>query len=52
MNPLHNLNQALNDIEEHLEDEIDLAEVAQRACCSQSHFRRTFSFLAGISFEH
>mgnify|MGYP000916125010 CR=1 FL=1 len=51
MNPLHNLNQALNYIEEHLEDEIDLNEVARRACCSQYHFTRTFSFLAGISLS-
>jgi AraC family transcriptional regulator len=49
MNPLHNFNQALTYIEEHLDGEIDLSQVANRACCSQYHFTRTFTFLAGIS---
>jgi AraC family transcriptional regulator len=49
MNPLHNLNQALDYIEDHLDEEIDLVEVARRACCSQYQFVRTFTFLAGIS---
>ena len=48
MNPLQNLNLALAYIEEHLEGEIDLEEVARRAGCSSYHFTRTFSFLAGI----
>lgn len=51
MNPLHDLNQALSYVEEHLEGEIDLAEVARRACCSQYQFTRTFTFLAGISLS-
>ena len=49
MNPLHDFNLALDYIEEHLDEEIDLAEVARRACCTSYHFSRTFSFLAGLS---
>jgi AraC family transcriptional regulator len=42
------LNLALAYIEERLDGEIDLEEVARRAGCSSYHFSRTFSFLAGI----
>ena len=48
MNPLQNLNLALSYVEEHLDEELDLEEVARRAGCSSYHFTRTFSFLAGL----
>ncbi|HHV72534.1 MAG TPA: AraC family transcriptional regulator [Clostridia bacterium] len=48
---LENFNQALNYIEENLTNDIDLKEVARRALCSEYHFQRMFSFLAGISLS-
>jgi AraC family transcriptional regulator len=42
------LNEAVNYIEAHLEDEIDLERVAQIACCSAFHFQRMFSYLADV----
>lgn len=48
MNLLENMNAALSYIEEHLEDEIEVSLAAQRALCSEYHFTRMFSFLAGI----
>ena len=51
MDWLGNLNRALNYIEDHLDGEIDLKEAARRACCSEYHFSRMFSFLAGITLS-
>lgn len=48
MDTLKSMNDALEYIEEHLQDEVDFAEVARRAYCSEYHFKRMFSFLAGI----
>lgn len=48
MDSLKNMNDALEYIEEHLQDEVDFTEVARRAYCSEYHFKRMFSFLAGI----
>jgi AraC family transcriptional regulator len=48
MDSLERMNDALNYIEENLTDEIDFAEVARRAYCSEYHFKRMLSFLAGI----
>ncbi|TKC18942.1 AraC family transcriptional regulator [Robertmurraya kyonggiensis] len=48
MDLLQNMNKALNYIEENLTNEIDYMEVARTACCSEYHFKRMFSFLAGI----
>ncbi|WP_400163679.1 AraC family transcriptional regulator [Brevibacillus sp. TJ4] len=48
MGQLEHLNEALRYIEEHLEEEIDFQEAARRALCSEFHFKRMFSFLAGI----
>jgi AraC family transcriptional regulator len=48
MDSLERMNDALNYIEETLIDEIDFAEVAKRAYCSEYHFKRMFSFLAGV----
>jgi AraC family transcriptional regulator len=48
MDSLQKMNEALNYIEENLAHEIDFAEVAKRAFCSEYHFKRMFSFLAGV----
>ena len=48
MDSLKRLNDALNYIEENLTGEIDFSEAARLACCSEYHFQRMFSFLAGI----
>jgi AraC family transcriptional regulator len=46
-----NLNRALHYIEENLDEDIDLKEAARLACCSDYHFSRMFSFLAGITLS-
>ncbi|MEK4293438.1 AraC family transcriptional regulator [Paenibacillus sp. FSL R5-0914] len=51
MDLLANLNGALQYIEENLADDIDLKEAARLACCSEYHFSRMFSFLAGITLS-
>lgn len=48
MNLLEDMNKALAYIEEQLSGEIDYKEAARRAMCSEYHFKRMFSFLAGI----
>lgn len=51
MSSLENLNQALAYIEDNLAGEIDFAQVERWALCSEYHFRRVFSFLAGITLS-
>ncbi|KGE17682.1 AraC family transcriptional regulator [Paenibacillus wynnii] len=51
MYSLENMNKALSYIEENLTQEIDFKEAAKRALCSDYHFKRMFSFLAGISLS-
>lgn len=51
MDSLRAMNGALRYIEEHLAEEMDLREAARRAVCSEYHFQRMFSFLAGISLS-
>ena len=48
MNLLESMNAALGYIEDHLADDIDFREVSRRAHCSEYHFKRMFSFLAGL----
>lgn len=48
---LENLNEALAYIERNLKNEIDENEIAKRVYCSVYHFKRMFSFLAGISLH-
>lgn len=45
------MNEAIQYIESHLTDEIDLAEVAKIACYSEYHFKRMFSMLSGVSLS-
>ncbi|RUT47552.1 AraC family transcriptional regulator [Paenibacillus anaericanus] len=51
MDLLANLNGALQYIEENLDEDIDLKEAARLARCSEYHFSRMFSFLAGITLS-
>lgn len=48
MDLLKNVNSAIQYIEENLTEEINYKEAAKQACCSEYHFKRMFSFLAGI----
>ncbi|GAA0722469.1 AraC family transcriptional regulator [Clostridium malenominatum] len=51
MDLLKNMNGALDYIEENLNDNIDFKEIAKRAFCSEYHFKRMFSFLAGVTLS-
>ena len=51
MDSLKGMNQAIAYIEENLTDEIDFKEVARIALSSEYHFKRMFSFLAGITLS-
>ncbi|MCC5429151.1 AraC family transcriptional regulator, partial [Clostridium botulinum] len=51
MDSLKRMNDSINYIEENLDDEIDFKEVARLAFCSEYHFQRMFSFLAGVSLS-
>ncbi|MDP4159844.1 MAG: AraC family transcriptional regulator [Bacillota bacterium] len=45
------MNEALGYIEENLTNDIDFREVARLAFCSEYHFQRMFSFLAGVTLS-
>ena len=49
MDALQRINQALAHIEANLEEEIDYRQIETITLCSEYHFRRLFSFLAGVS---
>ncbi|WP_079478880.1 AraC family transcriptional regulator [Halobacillus salinus] len=51
MDKLKNMNDAIDYIEENLSDDIDTDDVMRIAQCSEYHFRRMFSFLAGITLS-
>ncbi|MGM0922317.1 MAG: AraC family transcriptional regulator [Bacillota bacterium] len=51
MDLLKNMNGAIQYIEENLTDDIDIKEAARVSLCSEYHFKRMFSFLAGISLS-
>ncbi|MBU9722432.1 MULTISPECIES: AraC family transcriptional regulator [Bacillaceae] len=51
MDSLENMNGAINYIEDNLEGDIDFKVVAMIAQCSEYHFKRMFSFLAGVSLS-
>jgi AraC family transcriptional regulator len=50
MNITKALNEAVEYIEENLDKDIDVKNVAMIAGCSTYHFTRMFSYLAGMSF--
>ncbi|MTI58601.1 MAG: AraC family transcriptional regulator [Firmicutes bacterium] len=51
MDSLRNMNKALKYIEENLLYDIDFKEIARLAVCSEYHFKRMFSFLAGVTLS-
>ncbi|MGD6777591.1 AraC family transcriptional regulator [Sutcliffiella horikoshii] len=51
MDLLKDMNTAMKYIEENLTNEIDFKIVARTAHCSEYHFKRMFSFLAGITLS-
>ena len=51
MDLLKNMNDAMGYIEENLTNELDFKIVARIAHCSEYHFKRMFSFLAGITLS-
>ncbi len=51
MGLLEGTNEALRYIEENLAGEIDFKEAARLALCSEYHFKRMFSFLAGVTLS-
>ncbi|WP_404469499.1 GyrI-like domain-containing protein [Sutcliffiella horikoshii] len=51
MDLLKEMNTAMKYIEENLTNEIDFKVVARIAHCSEYHFKRMFSFLAGITLS-
>lgn len=51
MDLLKNMNEAIKYIEDNLTYDIDFKKVARQAFCSEYHFKRMFSFLAGISLS-
>ncbi|MED3981994.1 AraC family transcriptional regulator [Priestia megaterium] len=51
MDLLKNMNRALHYIEENLTNDINFREVVKLALCSEYHFKRMFSFLAGITLS-
>lgn len=51
MDSLERMNRALAYIEEQLTGEIDIKRVEKLALCSEYHFRRMFSFLAGVTLS-
>lgn len=51
MDSLKKMNEALDYIEDNLAGDIIFKEAAKLACCSEYHFTRMFSFLAGITLS-
>ncbi|GIP36139.1 hypothetical protein J2TS4_53490 [Paenibacillus sp. J2TS4] len=49
MDWLERMNRAMDYIELNLAGEIELSEVARRACCSSHQFQRMFSFITDVT---
>lgn len=45
---IQHLNDAINYMEQHLTEDLDLEQLAKVACCSSYHFQRMFSYLADM----
>jgi AraC family transcriptional regulator len=53
VNHLDKMNEAMAYIERNLDGDIDLSQASRIALCSEHHFKRMFSFLAGVTLaEH
>ncbi len=51
MDLLKSMNDALEYIENNINDKIDYVEVSKIAMCSEYHFNRMFSFLSGVTLS-
>jgi AraC family transcriptional regulator len=51
MDMLQGMNEALQYIEDNLDNTIDMKEIAKRAYCSEYHFKRLFSLVSGITIS-
>lgn len=51
MDSLEQMNNAMDYIEENLSNKIDMEKAARLAHCSEYHFKRMFSFLAGVTLS-
>lgn len=51
MNSMERINRAIDYIEAHMTEDIDLQEVAKRAGCSVFHFQRMFSYITDLSLS-
>ncbi|WP_026690495.1 AraC family transcriptional regulator [Alteribacter aurantiacus] len=51
MDLLKGMNNAMNYIEENLTNDINFKEISKLAQCSEYHFKRMFSFLAGMALS-
>ncbi|MDO4165823.1 MAG: AraC family transcriptional regulator [Eubacteriales bacterium] len=49
MDWISGIQKALNYIEKHMEEELDYADIASQAACSNYYFQRIFGILCGIS---
>lgn len=49
MDWLERMNRAMDYIESNLAGEIELSEIARRACCSSHQFQRMFSFITNVT---
>ena len=45
------LNQAIQYLEDNLEEKIDYDQAGRIACCSAYHFQRMFSYIAGVTLS-
>lgn len=51
MDWLDRMNCAIDYIEGHLTESVDINQAAQMACCSTYHFQRMFSFITNVSLS-
>lgn len=51
MDWINRLNRAINYMEEHIREEIDMKEVGRIAGCSSYHFQRMFAYMSEISLS-
>lgn len=51
MNWTDDLNRAMDYIEDNLQEEIGMAEIAKRAACSEFHLQRMFPYMTGMTLS-
>ncbi|MBH1940686.1 AraC family transcriptional regulator [Mobilitalea sibirica] len=48
---LERMNRAIDYIEDNLDNELDITQIAKEACCSACHFQRIFAFAAEMTLS-